>query len=194
MIHNDPTSLLRLDSEAAIRCIVDALQHQVGAVLLRRGLVVAMSGGVDSSVCAALAVRAFGAKRVFALMLPERDSDPASRTLAVELADQLGIKHQVENITPILEACGCYARRDEAIRRLVPDFADDWGCKIVLPGRRLESDRLNVYYLAVRPPGGEVSRVRLPAAEYLRLGCVTPPWINPTLVVLSTSPSRYPRL
>jgi NAD+ synthase len=106
-------------------------------------------------------------------MLPERDSDPVSRTLALSLADQLGITHQTEVITPILEACGCYARRDEAIRRVVPDFADDWGCKIVLPGRRLESDQLNVSYLAVRPPGGEVSRVRLPATEYLQIVAAT---------------------
>ena len=160
---------LRLDAADTTRRICQALQHQVGEVLRRRGLVVAMSGGVDSSVTAALAVRALGPKRVLGLFMPEQDSDPESQRLAEQLARQLGIQWILEVITPILEAAGCYRRRNAAIRRVVPEFKDDWACKIVLPGDRLDSDRLNVYYLAVKPPGGEVRTVRLPAAEYLEI-------------------------
>ncbi len=162
-------SKLRLDPAETTRRICEALQHQVGQVLKRRGLVVAMSGGVDSSVTAVLAVRAMGPKRVLGLFMPERDSDPGSLPLAQQLAGQLGIEWVLEEITPILEACGCYRRRNEAIRRVVPEFRDDWACKIVLPGDRLDSDRLNVYYLAVKPPGGDVRTVRLPAGEYLAI-------------------------
>ena len=164
---------LRLDAPAEIERIASRLRHQVGEVLRRRGLVVAMSGGIDSSVCAGLAVRAMGPKRVFGLFLPERDSDPASLTLATELANKLGIAHTTEDITPLLEGAGCYRRRNDAVRRVVPEFEDDWGCKIVLPGERLESDRLNVYYLAVKPPSGEMRTVRLPAPEYLEIVAAT---------------------
>src|SRR5687768_4182989 len=120
----DVQSLLRLDAEAEVERIADFLRTQLGEVLERRGLVIAMSGGVDSSVCAALAVRAVGPKRVFGLMMPEQDSDPRSRELAIELADQLGIKYEVEDIAPILEAAGCYRRRDDAIRRAVPEYGE----------------------------------------------------------------------
>ena len=160
---------LRLDPAEATRRICDALQREVGQVLKRRGLVVAMSGGVDSSVTAALAVRAMGPKRVLGLFMPEHDSDPDSLPLAKQLAQQLGIEWVLEEITPVLEACGCYRRRNDAIRRVVPEFGDDWACKIVLPGHRLDSDRLNVYYLAVKPPGGEIRTVRLPATAYLEI-------------------------
>lgn len=132
-----------------------------------------MSGGIDSSVAAGLAVKAVGAKRVFGLFLPERDSDPASEALATEWARTLGIAHVTENITPLLEGAGCYRRRNDAIRRVVPEFRDDWGCKIVLPGERLDSDRLNVYYLAIKPPGGALRTVRLPAPEYLEIVAAT---------------------
>ena len=165
--------LLAIDASAEVARIVDNLRSQVGNVLHRRGLVIGMSSGVDSSVCAALAVEAFGPKRVFALMMPERDSDAESTPLAQGLADQLGIQHVVEDISDALTAVGCYRRRNDAIRQAVPEFMDDWACKIVLPGGRLDSDRLNVFSVAVRPPGGEVRTVRLPAASYLAIVAAT---------------------
>ncbi len=167
------TDPLRLDAEAESTRIAATLRHQVVDLLRRRGAVVALSGGVDSSVCAALAVRALGRARVHGLLMPERDSDPASLDLARGLAERLGIAWQVEDITAILDAAGCYRRRNDAIRTVVPDFGDDWACKIVLPGDRLESDRLNVYYLAVRPPGGTVRTVRLSAPAYLAIVAAT---------------------
>ena len=128
-----------------------------------------MSGGVDSSVCAALAVRAVGPQRVFGLFMPERESDPQSLAIAKSLAAQLGIEYTTEDIAPVLEGAGCYRRRNDAIRRVIPEFGDDWGCKLVLPPDRLDADRLNITYLVVQPPGGEMRRVRLPAAEYRQI-------------------------
>jgi len=171
----DHTSVARLhlDPADAVERIGDALRGQLRDTLKRRGLVIAMSGGVDSSVCAGLAVRAVGAERVFGLMMPERDSDPQSLALAREWAHELGIEYAVEEITPVLDGAGCYARRDDAIRRLVPAFGDGWKCKVVLPGGRLDSDRLNVSYLAVQPPGGEIRMHRLPPAEYRQIVAAT---------------------
>jgi NAD+ synthase len=133
-----------------------------------------MSGGVDSSVCAGLAVRAVGPKRVFGLFMPERDSDSASLTLAREWAEKLGIDFVTEDITPLLNGAGCYRRRDEAVRRVIPQFESNWKFKIVLRGNRLESDSLNVSYLAYQMPGSdEVVMVRVPAAEYLQIVAAT---------------------
>lgn len=164
---------LRLDAEDAIERIAQALRTQVPDVLKRRGLVIAMSGGVDSSVCAGLAVRAMGTRRVFGLFMPERDSDPQSLEIAREWADKLGIEYTVEDIAPTLEAIGCYQRRDEAIRRVVPEYGEGWRSKIVLYGDRLESDVLNVAYLAIQSPDGEMSKVRLPVAEYRQVVAAT---------------------
>jgi NAD+ synthase len=128
-----------------------------------------MSGGVDSSVCAALAVEAVGPARVFGLFMPERESDPESLGIAQSLADQLGIEYATEDIAPILEGAGCYQRRNDAIRQVIPEFEDDWGSKLVLPSDRLDTDRINITYLVVQPPGGEMRRVRVPAAEYRQI-------------------------
>jgi len=166
---------LRLDPARATHEIAEALRQQVGTVLRRSGLVVAMSGGIDSSVCAALAVQAVGPKRVVGLALPERESGAESLTLAKELATQLGIELLVEDISAALTASGCYARRDAAIRRVVPEYDDAWRCKLLAENGGLDSDRLNVAYLAIQPPppDGELRKVRLPAREFREIVAAT---------------------
>lgn len=158
--------VFRLDEEAEVRRIAQGLRDVLRDPLRRRGLVVALSGGVDSSVCAALAVRAVGARRVFGLLLPERDSDPVSRVRGQEVAEGLGIEYQVEDIAPTLEALGCYQRRDEAIRRVFPAYGDAWRCKLVIGGG---AGRLHFFDLVVESPDGQRQRGRLGHAEYLQI-------------------------
>jgi len=164
---------LHLNPAEETERIAATLRQQLGDALNRRGLVVGMSGGIDSSVCAALAVRAMGAAHVFGLLMPEQDSDRNSLGLASRCAEALGISYEIEDITEILAALGCYRRRNAAIRRLIPDFQDNWRFKVVLPGGRLDSDRLNVSYLAIEAPGGTVRQVRLPPAEYREIVAAT---------------------
>ncbi len=169
MSADDLSPTLRLDPAEAVTTVANAVQHQVLEVLRRRGAVVAISGGVDSAVTAALVARALGPKRVLGLLMPARDSDAETVPLAKLVAEQLGIPWILEDITPVLEACGFYRRRDEAVRRVVPEFSDAWKFKIVLPGDRLESDRLNVFFLVVQSPQGATQRIRLPASAYLEI-------------------------
>jgi NAD+ synthase len=164
---------LYLDADAGVARIAEALRHQVGQELRRRGVVVAMSGGVDSSVCAALAAHALGPARVLGLAMPERESDPQSVPLAQEWAKELGIDFAVEDITPVLEAAGCYRRRDAAIRRVVPEYGEGWRCKVVLPEDRLDRNRLNLSSLVVESPAGERQTVRLPADAYREIVAAT---------------------
>jgi NAD+ synthase len=160
---------LEIDPAAEVSRIRDVLRRQLATSLKRRGLVVGMSGGVDSSVCAALAVEAVGSKHVLGLFMPEKESDPESLIIARSFATQLGIDSVTEDISTVLYGAGCYRRRNEAIRRVVPEFTDEWACKLVLPPNHLEADRLNIMYMVVQPPHGEMRRVRLPAPEYRQI-------------------------
>ena len=168
-----PTTSLQIDAASTVERIVVALRSHLANTFRRKGYVVGMSSGVDSSVTAALAVRAVGPSRVFGIFMPERESYPDSLRIAKSLAGQLGIDSTTEDIAPALDGVGCYQRRNEAIRRVVPEFRDDWGCKLVLPADRLSADRLNVTYLVVREPGVEERSVRLPAAEYRHIVAAT---------------------
>ncbi len=156
---------LRLDAESAVTGLVDGLSELVLRRLRKRGAVVAVSGGIDSSVAAALCVRALGAERVLALLLPESESSDDTLDLSNLLVRHLGIESVVEDITPLLEAAGCYRRRDEAIATVVPGYGHGWRAKLVLPSV-LGSERLPVFSVVVESPDGERTQARLTADAY----------------------------
>jgi len=137
--------------------------------LKKRGAVVGLSGGIDSSVVASLCCRALGPQRVVGIAMPEKDSSPESLTLARRLAQQLNIELAIEDLTPALEGLGAYHRRDAAVRRIFPDYREGQGFKITLQSRPLESNTLNVFQITrVDEQGGEES-VRLNYADYAQI-------------------------
>jgi NAD+ synthase len=160
---------LRLDADQEIARIAAKIREVVLHDLHRRGVVVGISGGIDSSVVLALCVEALGAQRVVGLIMPELESSPASAALAGELANHFGIQTVTEDITQALAAFDCYERRNEAIRRIFPQFQQGWGVKIVLPNDLLTQGTLNVFQLVVTTPQGAELRQRLTPAEYLQI-------------------------
>jgi NAD+ synthase len=178
MLRPSPTAprfnrdVLTLDAAAEVARIVAALRHQVLGSLGRRGGIVGLSGGVDSSVVAALCVHAFGKDKVLGLFMPEQHSSGDSLRLGRSVASRLGIDTVLENITPALEGLGAYRRQAEAIRTVVPDYGEGWKCKLVLPSI-LESSGLNITRLTVQNPEGETATVRLPPEAYLQIVAAT---------------------
>lgn len=158
--------LLRLDCRRETERIGAVLQEQILRGFRRKGAVVALSGGIDSSVVGALAVKALGKERVLGLLMPERDSSADTLTLSRQLADHLGIQTVYEDITGILESLGCYQRRDDAIRLVVPEYGPGWKSKIVLPGV-LEEDQFRLFSVVVQSPAGETRKVQLTLDAYL---------------------------
>jgi len=163
---------LKLDAAAEVERIAGVLRTQVLKDLRRRGAVVGLSGGIDSSVTAALAVHAFGSKRVLALFMPERDSDPESLRLGRMVADWLGIESVTEDIAPALAASGCYERRDSFIRQLVPEFGQGWGCKVAI-ANALSGEGYNLTYLVTQSPVGAIEKRRMPLDVYLGVVAAT---------------------
>ena len=157
--------VLRIDAPAESTRIENALRDAL-RTFKRRGLVVAISGGIDSSVVLGLAVRALGADRVCALMLPEQDSSPETRRLSLLVAESFGVEPVEENITAVLTAYGCYERRNAAVRTVIPSFSDDHTMKIVLPSV-VESDRYRVFSVVTESPDGKRTEARLPPDAYL---------------------------
>ncbi len=163
--------VLDIDPAAETERIVSLLRHSIGQVMHRRGGVIGISGGVDSSVVLALCVRAFGPRRIVAIMMPEADSEPDSEELARLVANQYKVEPILEIITPILEGFGCYPRRDEAIQRVFPEYeaAAGYKAKVVLPQNVLEEGTLNIPSLTIITPDGQEKSKRLPLPDYLQI-------------------------
>jgi NAD+ synthase len=162
---------LRIDPEAETARIAESLTAYL-AQSRRRGVVVALSGGIDSSTVAALCVAALGKERVFGLHMPERESSSETVTLSRLLADALGIDSALEEISPILEATECYRRRDDAIRKVCPQYGPGYKSKLVLPSV-IDSDSFRLYSVVVMAPDGTQTRHRLTPESYLGIVAAT---------------------
>lgn len=164
--------VLNYDMAAEAERIAARIRALVVGECKRRGAVIALSGGIDSSVVAGLCAKALGPKRCHGLLMPERDSAGETLALSRSVADAFNIEATHEDATPMLEGMGCYRRRDEAIRSVVPEYTSACKFKIVLPG--LSSGKTyNVYSVVVQMPDGETIRKRLPLKAYLQIVAAT---------------------
>ena len=160
---------LQIDPAAVTEQIVQAVRRQVLKDLRRRGVVLGLSGGVDSSVVAALCARALGPNKVLGVLMPEQDNDPDSLRLGELVARELRIQCVLEDITPILAGAGCYRRRDEFIRRMFPEYGAGWRSKIVTR----KAGGYNVSHLVVQAPDGEQKQARMSLDVYLGIVSAT---------------------
>jgi NAD+ synthase len=163
---------LVLDADKEIARLTQVIRETVMKTLNKKGVIVAISGGIDSSLVAALCVKALGPKKVLALMLPESESSDDNARLGRILAEALGMQAITENITPILEAAGCYRRRDEAIQSLIPEYGAGWKSKIVLPSV-VDSDQYRLFSVVAQAPDGTMHKARLTHEAFLGIVAAT---------------------
>lgn len=169
MGEGDANGPFALDTDATSELLANRLREAVRD-LGRRGAVVAISGGIDSSVAAALAVKALGTRHVLCLRLPERDIGGGASDLGLELAEALGARSIEESITGALDGLGCYRRRDDAIRLVFPEYQPDWKHKVV---RSAPTGAIITFSLVVERPDGETLQAPMGAEAYRGLIAAT---------------------
>lgn len=158
------------DIEYIVNVVVKKMQEDILHLMKRNGSVIGISGGIDSSVCLALAVRAFGPEKVLGIMLPEKDSSPDSEKLARELAEDFGVETIKEEITRALDGFGCYERRDEAVSRVFPEYdPQTYKMKIGVKQSTVFSNLPPVFTLTIVDTVGNEKKKILPQKEYLQI-------------------------
>ena len=160
---------LKIDAAQVAESLIKQMRDIMKNKLHKRGAVLGVSGGIDSSVCLALAAKAFGSKKVVCMALPETDNNPESERLARDLAKLYDVEFMVEDITAAVAGFGTYRRRDEAIKRVFPEFDSNYKAKIVLPDNLMEKETLNIFQLTIIAPDGSEKTTRLPLQEYLQI-------------------------
>jgi len=160
---------LDIDAAKATDDLCRTIREQVRDRCKRTGAVIGISGGIDSSVVAALCARALGPKRVVGIMMPEKDSSSDSKSLAQILAEKFGFETVEESISDGLTGLGCYQRRDEAIRSVFPNYDDSYMAKITIPTNILEKESYNFFELTIEDKEGRSETKRLPLKAYLQI-------------------------
>jgi NAD+ synthase len=164
--------VLEIDPEREVQWICRRMRELLARSFRRRGYVVAVSGGIDSSVTLALAARAVGPERALALLMPESDSAPETLVLSRLAAERFRVPQLHENISGVLEAVGFYARYVQAVRRVIPDYSRAWKSKIVLPSV-LDREGFRIFSLVAETPDGTQIQYRLPLTAYLEIVAAT---------------------
>jgi len=164
--------LLKIDVQRETEKITSEIRNLLRNDLKRRGIVLGLSGGIDSSVTAALSVKAIGKERVFGLEMPELHSAEETTALSSTIIRHLGIDSQRVDISPILEAAGCYRQYDEAVRRVIPGYCSGWMSKIVISSS-FENEGFSVHSLVAQAPDGSITKTRLPLIPYLEIVAAT---------------------
>ena len=170
---NFDKNILDIDCDAQAKRISDFMKKTVLKDYRRRGVVVGLSGGIDSALTAALSVKTFGKERVLGLILPEKESSSESEVLARELANQLGIKTETVLITPILESLGVYQRREALVKKYFQNFEEGWKYKMAISKDTLEREGLNIFHLIVIDKGGATHKERLSLNDYMEMVAAT---------------------
>lgn len=164
--------LLTLDPEKEVEKIVAQIKFLLTKKLKRRGLVVALSGGIDSSVSVGLAAKAIGPERVISLLMPERHSSEDTLAISQSVADTFGVERIHEDISNILESVGFYKRYDDAVRQAIPEYGQGWKSKITIPNV-IETKGFNIFSIVAQAPDGKIKKERLPLKAYLEIVAAT---------------------
>lgn len=159
---------LAQETERIATYVRNGLRNQ----LKRRGIVIGVSGGIDSSVTAALAVKALGKERVFALEMPERHSADETTSLSRTVIDYLQIDSLRVDITSILSSIGFYQFYDDAIRQVIPEYGNGWKSKIVT-SNILENKGFSLLSVVAQSPDNQITKARLPLKPYLEIVAAT---------------------
>ncbi|MCD6561643.1 MAG: NAD(+) synthase [Deltaproteobacteria bacterium] len=164
--------LLRIDPEKEVVKISEKIRELMVNRLKRRGIIIGLSGGIDSSVTAVLSQKALGANRVLCLQMPERHSADETLRLSSLVADHFGIEKIHEDISGILESVGFYRRYDDAVRLVIPEYGEGWKSKIVIPSV-IEKKEFSLFSIVAQDPDGTVIKKRLPLKSYLEIVAAT---------------------
>jgi len=158
------------DIESLCTKISDKLRENVLNKLVRYGGVIGISGGIDSSVTLGLAVKALGPDHVLGIMLPEKESSPESILFAKKLAKKFGVNTITEDITRALEGFGCYSRRDDAIKSVLPEYDPQiHKAKIGIRQSSLQQNLPPVFSITIVDQKGSEKSKLLPVKQYLQI-------------------------
>ena len=167
-------NLLQINNvEQVINSLVDFIKKQVYENFKKKGVVIGLSGGIDSSVIAALCVKALGPKNVLGVIMPEKESSPQSMQFAQKLAKKFEIPTKTIDITNILNSFDIYNIRNSVNKKYYSNFDDNCQYRIVVPQDLIERDGIGFPYLEIKERNKNILKIKLSYNDYLAMIAAT---------------------
>lgn len=112
---SDPVDL-SIDPETVTKILTGFIKDSLKKTGSKMAII-GLSGGLDSSVVSSLAVRTLGKEKTLCVLMPYRTSSKASRNDAEKLAQSLGLRTEVRDISPMVDAFEEYLTPDDSDRK-----------------------------------------------------------------------------
>jgi len=167
-------NLLKIDNiDEVVESLIEFIKEQVKTNFKKNGVVIGLSGGVDSSVIAALCVKALGEKNVHGVIMPEKESNPDSVKLAEIHAKKLGINTEIIDITNTLVSFDVYEIKNEIIKKYFSSYNEKTQYRIVVPQDLIERDGVGFPYLEIKNENENIEKIKLSYDDYMTITAAT---------------------
>jgi len=157
--------------ETTINDVTKFIKSEVFDVFQKKGVVLGLSGGIDSAVTAALCAEGLGSEKILGLILLEKESDPKSQNLAIQVAEKYNIETKSIDITSILESFGVYENKEKIVKQKFLNYNDKCKYRVDVPPK-LENN-IGMPFLEILDDENVLHKLKISSFDFLALTAAT---------------------
>jgi NAD+ synthase len=169
---NEISELIKIENiETKINEVTKFIKNEVFEIYQKKGIVIGLSGGIDSAITAALSTKSIGSEKILGLILPEKESDVNSKNLALQIAEKYNIDTETIDITNILESFGVYENKEKIVKEKFPNYNEKCKYRVVVPSK-LENN-IGMPFLEILDDENILHKLKISSFDFLNLTAAT---------------------
>ena len=169
---NEISELIKIENiENTISEITNFIKNEVFEIYQKKGVVIGLSGGIDSAITAALCTKSIGSEKILGLILPEKESDVNSKNLALQIAEKYNIDTKTIDITNILESFGVYENKEKIVKEKFPNYNEKCKYRVVVPSK--SENNIGMPFLEILDDENTLHKLKISSFDFLNLTAAT---------------------